>query len=104
MCQPLILVVKIANSLISPHLCVTLLVLMNQSFDVKRRVIVMDISTINPALGSVEAYSPTTAMGQVGMAMLDKSLEQNDAMGKAMVQMMERSVNPAVGGNFDMSI
>ena len=64
----------------------------------------MDISSINAALGSVKANSATSTMGQVGMAMLDKSLELNDEMNKSMIQMMERSVNPAIGGNFDMSI
>ncbi len=64
----------------------------------------MDISSINSALGTVEAYSATSTMGQVGLAMLDKSLEQNDEMNQSMIQMMERSVNPAIGGNFDMSV
>lgn len=64
----------------------------------------MDISLINATLGSVEANSATSTMGQVGMAMLDKSLELNDEMNKSMIQMMERSVNPAIGGNFDMYI
>lgn len=64
----------------------------------------MDISSINAALGSVEANSATSTMGQVGMAMLDKSLELNDEINKSMIQMMELSVNPAIGGNFDMSI
>ncbi|MBR1522994.1 MAG: putative motility protein, partial [Lachnospiraceae bacterium] len=27
-----------------------------------------------------------------------------DAMGASMVRMMEQSVNPGVGGNFDMSV
>lgn len=69
-----------------------------------RRLIAMDISSINSALGTVEAYSATSTMGQVGLAMLDKSLEQNDEMNQSMIQMMERSVNPAIGGNFDMSV
>lgn len=69
-----------------------------------RRVIAMDISSINSALGSIEANSATSTMGKVGMAMLDKSLEQSDQMNKSMIQMMERSVNPNIGGNFDMSI
>ena len=64
----------------------------------------MDISSINAALGSVEANSATSTMGQVGMAMLDKSLELNDEMNKSMIQMMERSVNPAIGGNVYMFI
>ena len=42
----------------------------------------MDISLINAALGSVEANSATSTMGQVGMAMLDKSLELNDKKNK----------------------
>ncbi len=69
-----------------------------------RRLIAMDISSINSALGTVEAYSATSTMGQVGLAMLDKSLEQNDEMNQSMIQMMERSVNPAIGGNFDISV
>lgn len=64
----------------------------------------MDISLINSALDSVQANSPTSTMGQVSIAMLDKSMEVNDAMSQSMIQMIERSVNPAVGGNFDMSI
>lgn len=64
----------------------------------------MDISSINSALGTIEAYSAASTMGQVGLAMLDKSLEQNDEMNQSMIQMMERSVNPAIGGNFDMSV
>ena len=64
----------------------------------------MDISLINAALGSVEANSATSTMGQVSMAMLDKSLELNDEMNHSMIQMMKHSINPAIGGKFDTYI
>ena len=46
---------------------------------------------------------------KIGTAVLSKELDTNEVLGEGMVQMidaaaMERSVNPAVGGNFDMSI
>ena len=64
----------------------------------------MEIGSINAALDSVQTYKANSTMGQVGMAMLDKSLEQSQQMNASMVQMMERSVTPNLGGNFDMSI
>ena len=64
----------------------------------------MEVSSLNSALGAVMSSNPTTLAGQVSMAMLDKSLEQTAVNNKALVQMMERSVTPAIGGNFDMSV
>lgn len=64
----------------------------------------MDISLLNSALGAVSSSNPTSLAGQVSIAMLDKSLEQTEATNKAMIQMMERSVQPGIGGNFDMSV
>ncbi len=48
-------------------------------------------------------------MGDVGVAMLSKALDQQSAEGAGIVKMidsaaMERSVNPNVGGNFDVSV
>ncbi len=40
----------------------------------------------------------------VGVAMLSKTLDNSQAQGSEMVKMMEQSVNPAVGGNFDMRV
>lgn len=37
----------------------------------------------------------------VGMAMLSKQIDMADAQGAGMVKMMEQSVNPYVGTNFD---
>ncbi|HAG68541.1 MAG TPA: putative motility protein [Lachnospiraceae bacterium] len=41
---------------------------------------------------------------EVGTAMLAKSIDTAESMGDDMVKMMERSVTPELGGNFDMSV
>ncbi|MGN0304999.1 MAG: YjfB family protein [Lachnospiraceae bacterium] len=61
----------------------------------------MDIAS----LSTVKAQNMSVT--QVGIAMLDKSLENMDTLGQGIVKMMdaaamERSVNPSVGSNFDM--
>ena len=66
-------------------------------------VVCMDIAGVSMALAQVKAQN------DVGVAVLDKALEMNDVQGDAMVDMMnksamELSVNPGVGGNFDMVV
>lgn len=63
----------------------------------------MDIAAISMALSQVQLGS------QVGTAVLDKAMETNEELGQGLVQMidsaqMERSVNPNLGGNFDVRI
>jgi hypothetical protein len=63
----------------------------------------MDIAGLSTALATGSIQS------QVGTAVLSKALDTNDALGAGLVQMidsaaMERSVNPAVGGNIDISV
>ena len=55
------------------------------------------IQTASSALAAAKTGSA------VGMKMLSKTLDNQDAMGVAMIKMMENSVNPAIGGNFDAS-
>ncbi|MCR5797535.1 YjfB family protein [Eubacterium xylanophilum] len=43
-------------------------------------------------------------MRDISIAMLDKSLDNEQQMGDQLTKMMERSVNPSVGGNFDISV
>ncbi len=55
------------------------------------------------------AMSTNQVQTQVGTAVLSKSMDTLETLGQGMVQMidaaaMEQSVNPAVGGNFDMRI
>lgn len=63
----------------------------------------MDIAKLSMNLAG------SATLSKVGTAVLDKALETNEEMGQGLVNMidaaaMERSVNPAVGSNFDMSV
>ena len=49
-------------------------------------------------------YAQGKVMNDVGTAMLSKSLDLQESQGAQLTKMMEMSVNPAVGGNFDMSV
>lgn len=62
---------------------------------------------------NIEGLSMNLAVGkvqsQVGMKVLSKALDTEEQMGQGIVNMidaaaMERSVNPAVGGNFDVKL
>ncbi len=64
----------------------------------------MDISGgIDIAAYSV-SQSTVNVMSQVSVAMLDKTMEMQEAMGESLTQMMELSVNPAVGANLDIRV
>jgi len=63
----------------------------------------MDIASISMAMAQ------TNAMSKVSIAVLDKAMETNETAGQGIINMidaaaMERSVNPAVGSNFDMLV
>lgn len=62
----------------------------------------MNIPELSTALANVNL------MNQVGIAVLDKAMENSEAAGESLINMMDRSmelsVNPAVGSNFDMYI
>ncbi len=63
----------------------------------------MDIASISMAMAQ------TNVMSKVSVAVLDNAMEVNEMAGQGIVNMidaaaMERSVNPAVGGNFDMLV
>ena len=66
-----------------------------------KEVIVMDIPALSVALSGVKTAN------DVGMAVLSKAMDQSEIQGAGLVSMidaaaMERSINPAVGSNFDM--
>lgn len=63
----------------------------------------MDIAGLSMALAQVNTQN------DVGVAMLSKALDVNEEQGNAMIDMMnksamELSINPSVGGNFDMTV
>lgn len=59
-----------------------------------------------PELSTV--LSNVTLSNQVGTAILSKALDNSEIAGESMIQMMNRSmelsVNPDIGGNFDMYV
>ena len=63
----------------------------------------MDIPALSMAL------SQTKALGDIGTAVLGKTLDTAQQQWNAMAAMidsaaMERSVNPSIGSNFDVSV
>ena len=63
----------------------------------------MDIPGLSMSLAAIDVQS------QVGIKILSKAIDLGQDMGAGMVQMldaaaMERSVNPAVGGNIDIRL
>lgn len=62
----------------------------------------MNIAALSMTLANIELGE------KIGIAVLDKALEGAEVAGESMVAMMDRSmelsVNPAVGGNFDISV
>lgn len=63
----------------------------------------MDIAKLSTALSTAQLSN------QVSVAVLDKTMENNEAAGAGLLKMMdaaamERSVNPNIGANFDMSV
>lgn len=65
----------------------------------------MDISSLSSALSAVQLTEAMNTMpSATSVAMLDKSLDMSSQMGDSMIKMMENSVTPHIGGNFDMSV
>ena len=67
----------------------------------------MDFSTVDMALDTLSAYDVSSvSQGSlayaVGTSVLGQSLDLTQAMGASMVQMMERSVTPELGGSIDI--
>ncbi len=65
----------------------------------------MDMGLVNMAVN----FKQATNMNDISTAVLAKALDTGRDMGQNVVEMldsaaMERSVNPAVGSNFDMSV
>ena len=70
----------------------------------------MDFSIVDAALGTMTAYDATSSVGTsslayaVGIEILSQSLDMTQILGASMIQMMERSVTPELGGNIDVYV
>ncbi|MCR5279544.1 MAG: YjfB family protein [Lachnospiraceae bacterium] len=63
----------------------------------------MDIAGVSMALAQINTKT------DVGTALLSKAMDNNESMAAGLIDMidrsaMERSVNPAIGGNIDYSV
>ncbi len=62
----------------------------------------MNIPELSTALANVKLTN------QVGIAVLDKAMENSEILGESLINMMDRSmelsVNPHIGGNIDMLV
>lgn len=73
----------------------------------RKEGISIDIAGLDAALSTVQSYDSSSSVSTgslayaVGVKMLDQSMEMNEAMNQQMVQMMENSVTPNLGGNID---
>lgn len=70
----------------------------------------MDFSNIDLALSTLSAYDASSSVSTsslayaVGTEVLSQSLDMTQQMGASMIQMMEHSVTPELGGNIDIYI
>ena len=56
-------------------------------------------------IASVAMYAANASnLSDIGTAVLDMAIDQDNAQGSAMAAMLENSVNPAVGGNIDVRL
>lgn len=64
----------------------------------------MEITGVSSALSALSASEPSTMANAVSMKMLDNALDMNETMSEGLTKMMELSVNPHIGSNFDVSV
>ena len=67
----------------------------------------MDIAAVSSALSAVQsygAYSTGSIAQTASIKMLDNTMEMSEAMNTQLIQMMEQSVNPNLGGNIDIRV
>jgi len=65
----------------------------------------MNVAPVDIALSAYQQIPPTaTVSSQFSLAMLDKAMETSEAANAGLVKMMEQSVNPNLGANFDVSV
>ena len=62
----------------------------------------MDVTALNNI--ALSQISPSTSPSNISVAILGKQLDVTQKLGDTMIQAMERSVNPHIGGNIDISV
>lgn len=62
----------------------------------------MDVTALNNI--ALSQISPSTSPSDISVVILGKQLDVTQKLGDTMIQAMERSVNPHIGGNIDISV
>lgn len=62
----------------------------------------MDVTALNNI--ALSQISPSTSPSDISVAILGKQLDVTQKLGDTMIQAMERSVNPHIGGNIDITV
>lgn len=62
----------------------------------------MDVTALNNI--ALSQISPRTSPSDISVAILGKQLDVTQKLGDTMIQAMERSMNPHIGGNIDISV
>lgn len=62
----------------------------------------MDVTALNNI--ALSQISPSTSPSDISVADLMKTACVTQKLGDTMIQAMERSVNPHIGGNIDISV
>ena len=62
----------------------------------------MDVTALNNI--ALSQISPSTSPSDISVAILGKQLDVTQKLGDTMIQAMDRSVNPHIGGNIDISV
>lgn len=76
----------------------------NVPFNIMNEGDYMEFGSVDGIALAAMNIKQVDTLNQVGTAVLSNAIDQSEAMGQSMIKMMELSVNPEIGGSFDMSI
>lgn len=64
----------------------------------------MEIGSVDSIALAAMNIKQVETLTEVNTSVLAEAMDQSEIMGQGLIKMMELSVNPGIGGNFDMSI
>ena len=64
----------------------------------------MEIGSVDSIALAAMIIKQVETLTEVSTSVLAEAMDQSEIMGQGLIKMMELSVNPGIGGNFDMSI
>lgn len=64
----------------------------------------MEIGSVDSIALAAMNIKQVETLTEVSTSVLAEAMDQSEIMGQGLIKMMELSVNPGIGSNFDMSI